>query len=132
MRILAVLFWVMAGAAWAQTPMTGDEFETYTRGKTLTFMESGQAYGIEQYLPGRQVRWAFDNDECQDGHWFEADPALICFVYDGSDAGPQCWNFFRTDKGLRARFMGTTDGRELYEARASRAPLLCLGPEVGV
>ncbi len=131
LRMIAFLL-LMAGAGWAQTPMNGDEFDAYTRGKTLTFMESGQAYGIEQYLAGRRVTWAFDNGECQYGSWSEPEPGMICFIYEGSDAGEQCWNFFETETGLRAKFVGATDGRELYEARRSRLPLLCLGPEVGV
>ncbi len=118
--------------AQAQPAMTGEEFDTYTKGKTLTFMENGQAYGIEQYLPGRRVTWAFDNGDCQNGHWNEPETGMICFIYEDSDAGQQCWNFFRTDSGLRAKFIGATDGRELYEAQRSRLPLLCLGPEVGV
>jgi len=138
---LILLLILLGGTAQAQTPMSGEEFDAYTRGKTLTFMESGQAYGIEQYLPGRRVTWAFDNGECQNGYWFEPEPAVICFLYEGTVNGEQCWNFFKTDTGLRAKFLGSEDGRELYEARRSRLPMLCLGlafsashllPRVGV
>ncbi len=118
--------------AWAQPPMSGDEFDAYTKGNTLTFLENGQPYGIEQYLDRRRVTWAFDNGECQQGYWFEPEPAKICFVYEGSDGGENCWNFFRTDTGLRAMFLGALEGEPLYEARRSRLPMLCLGPEVGV
>ncbi len=129
---LIVFLMFTSTAAQSQSAMSGEEFDTYTLGNTLTFMENGQAYGIEQYLPGRQVTWAFDNGDCQKGHWFEPEAGMICFVYLGSDAGQQCWNFFRTDTGLRAKFIGATNGRELYEAQRSRLPLLCLGPQVGV
>ncbi len=131
--IRIILLLVLLGTpAGAQTAMTGDEFDAYTIGKTLTFMENGQAYGIEQYLPGRRVTWAFDNGACQKGRWFEAEPTTICFIYDKIPNQSQCWKFFKSETGILARFIGETGGRELYEARRSRLPLLCLGPEVGV
>jgi len=128
--ILAFIF--TAASAHAQTPLTGDEFETYTKGRTLTYFEGGLAYGIEQYLPDRQVRWAFDGSDCKDGKWWEAEKGLICFTYENTPDNTQCWNFFKSRKGLRAVFMSEPEGRALYEARASRQPMLCLGPKVGV
>ncbi|MEE9388030.1 MAG: hypothetical protein V3U96_05440 [Paracoccaceae bacterium] len=130
-RIIAFLM-LLSQAAAAQSAMSGDEFDAYTLGKTLTFMENGQAYGVEQYLPGRRVTWAFDNGDCKTGRWNEPETGMICFSYEGSDEGAQCWNFFRIETGLRAKFLGVTDGRELYEARRSLSPMLCLGPQVGV
>lgn len=136
LRLLILLILANAGTltpAVAQQAMTGAEFDAYTRGKTLTYYESGRPYGIEQYLGGKRVTWAFDDGECQKGTWVEPEPALICFTYENT-AGEQCWNFFQTDTGLRATFVGgaQADGPTLYEARRSRYPLLCLGPEVGV
>jgi hypothetical protein len=135
-RLLILLILFSAGAltpARAQQAMTGAEFDAYTRGKTLTYYESDRPYGIEQYLGGRRVTWAFDDGECQKGTWFEPEPALICFSYENTP-DDQCWNFFQTETGLRATFIGETpgDAPTLYEARRSRYPLLCLGPEVGV
>lgn len=128
----AILGFVLcAGPAVSESPMTGAEFEAYTIGKTLTYLESGFAYGAERYKPNRQVVWAFDGDDCKDGEWYEPQPGLICFVYEDGIDGPQCWNFFRTETGLRARFASETEGRELYETRPNTKPLLCLGPEVG-
>lgn len=134
MQRLIILLVFLAGAAQAQAqvPMGGEEFDAYTRGQTLTFIENGQAYGIEQYLSGRRVIWAFENGACLDGYWSEPAPGVICFVYQGSGGDQQCWNFFQTDTGLLAKFIGAADGQQLYEARRSRRPLLCLGPEVGV
>ncbi len=134
-RLLFLLL-LFAGAptvAAAQQAMTGTEFDAYTRGKTLTYSESGQTYGIEQYLGGKRVTWAFDDGECLKGEWYEPEPALICFLYENTP-DPQCWQFFQTATGLRATFIGDSDiqGPTLYEARRSRYPLLCLGPEVGV
>ncbi|MBV1903064.1 MAG: hypothetical protein KUG58_05450 [Marinosulfonomonas sp.] len=129
-RLIAVLIF-SAASAHAQTPLTGDEFETYTQGRTLTYFDGGQAYGIEEYRPGRQVRWAFDGSDCQDGKWWEAEKGLICFTYENAPDDTQCWNFFKSRKGLQAVFMSEPEGRTLYEARASHQPMLCLGPEVG-
>ena len=114
----------------AETPMSGAEFEAYVNGRTLTYAENGVIYGIEEYLPNRRVRWAFTEDECRDGFWYEEDNQ-ICFVYEG-DIGLQCWRFTRSGSGLIARFMGAGDGREVYEAQQSKEPLRCLGPDVGV
>lgn len=129
---LACTIVLSSTVVFAETPLSGAEFDAYTTGKTLTFLENGQAYGIEQYRPGRQVRWAFDDGDCQDGEWYEPETGLICFAYENSPGGPQCWNFFKKDNGLMAKFANEPDGTELYEARQSHAPLICLGPEVGV
>ena len=111
------------------TPMTGAEFEAYTTGKTLSFSSLGQPYGAEQYLPGRRVMWAFTEDICRKGIWYE-DAGQICFSYD-YDPTPQCWVFWR-DAGLNALFMGQEDGTRLKEIAQSPSPLPCAGPEVGV
>jgi hypothetical protein len=113
----------------AETPLSGAEFEAYTTGKTLTFASQGQVYGAEQYLPGRRVKWAFTEDICREGTWYE-DAGQICFVYD-YDPTPQCWIFWQ-DGGLRARFVSTDSGTELHEVSQSTGPLPCAGPEVGV
>lgn len=110
-------------------PLTGAEFDAYATGKTLTFAEDGLPYGAEEYLPGKRVRWAFDQDTCKEGIWYEEDQN-ICFVYEDGFA-PQCWQFFiETDK-LKAVFQGES-GTELYEAWTSDGPLACMGPHIGV
>ncbi|WP_417244772.1 hypothetical protein [Celeribacter sp.] len=112
-----------------QGPLTGAEFDAYATGKTLTYAESGEPYGAEEYLPGKRVRWAFDKDTCKEGIWYEQDQN-ICFIYeDGMD--PQCWQFFVEHDKLKAVFQGDS-GLELYEAWASDGPLSCMGPQVGV
>src|SRR5690606_36748291 len=110
-------------------PMTASDFEAYVTGRTLTYNSDGTPYGIEQYLKNRRVRWAFLDDECVEGEWFESS-GLICFVYENNDV-PQCWSFERGAAGLVARFENNPDGSELYEARQSKDPLVCLGPKVG-
>lgn len=120
----------LALPAAAQDAMTPEEFEAYVTGRTLTYHDEGVAYGIEQYLPDRRVRWAYLGDECWDGYWYgEGDN--ICFVYEG-DATPKCWRFTRSGDGISAVFMGAENGRELYEVENSNDPLICLGPDVGV
>ena len=110
--------------------MSASEFEAYTTGKTLTFLENGQAYGAEEYKPGREVIWSFLDGECQEGTWY-AQGKQICFVYEGAEDTPQCWEFYREGSGLRAIFAGEA-ATELFEALQSPEPLVCLGPEIGV
>lgn len=110
-------------------PLTGSEFEAYATGKTLTFAEDGTPYGAEQYLPGQRVRWAFDQDTCKEGIWYEQDQN-ICFIYEDG-ATPQCWQFFVESDKLKAIFQGES-GTELYEAWASDGPLSCMADYVGV
>ncbi len=128
--LLALALLAAAPAGAGDAPMTAAEFESYATGRTLTYGIGGQIYGIEQYLPGRRVRWAFAGDVCRIGHWYESG-AEICFVYE-HDQTPQCWMFFRTGEGLRARFMGDGDATDLSEVAQSDAPLACAGPDVGV
>jgi hypothetical protein len=120
----------IAGQATAQTLMTAAEFEAYATGKTLTYASGGEIYGVEQYLPGRRVRWAFVDDTCRIGHWYEAGEE-ICFVYE-HDATPQCWTFHLAGGKLQARFMDDPPRTELSEVAQTDGPLQCTGPDVGV
>lgn len=133
MRLILFILLTLAAPAFAQEdrPLTAAEFEAYTTGKTLTFATSGNApYGAEEYLPGRRVRWAFEEQECKDGQWFE-DAGQICFVYE-DDPEPQCWSFFLTPQGLRAQFENRQDTAPLYSVAESPEPLFCPGPQIGV
>lgn len=127
---LALLPQVLGAAETAAPPaMTGAEFEAYTANKTLMFSSRGESYGAEQYLPGRRVMWAFTDDICREGIWYE-EAGQICFVYD-YDPVPQCWVFW-LDGGLNALFRGDADGTRLKEVAQSPGALPCAGPEVGV
>ncbi|WP_054301677.1 hypothetical protein [Gemmobacter sp. LW-1] len=128
--VLALALLLSPLAAAAQTPITAAEFEAYATGKTLTYAQGGTIFGTEQYLPNRRVRWAFTAQECQEGHWYEAD-SQICFVYE-SESDPQCWAFWQEGGRLKARFAGDPDGTELTEVEQSKTPLACAGPDVGV
>lgn len=122
---------LMLSPAAALAQMSAAEFEAYVTGRTLTYADRGVVYGIEEYLPNRRVRWAFNGDQCREGFWYEAD-GQICFVYEDRPGSPQCWQFTKRAGRLSAVYMGSEDGRELYEAQNSDEPLACLGPKVGV
>ncbi|MFA5538546.1 MAG: hypothetical protein WDA23_05010 [Gemmobacter sp.] len=123
------------GAASAETAISGAEFESRVTGRTLTFGLGGEPYGIERYLPGRKVIWAFIGAECQRGLWYEDAPGLICFTYE-HDPTPQCWRFYDDGGGgsgaLRARFQGAGGGNDLIEVENSDEPMICPGPRIGV
>lgn len=127
--IAAALAAATPGAA-AQSPMTAEEFESYTTGKTLYFYSQGQAYGVEEYRENRRVTWSFLDGACKEGTWYPQGEQ-ICFVYEDNPT-PQCWTFYRDGGGLRALFEGRETGTELYEAGEADEPMLCLGPDVGV
>ncbi|HBZ45426.1 MAG TPA: hypothetical protein DEO85_15540 [Maritimibacter sp.] len=129
---LLILMALLAAPVMAQDglPLTPGEFEAYATGKTLTYGFEGQAYGGEEYLPNRKVRWSFLDGRCKDGYWYPSGDE-ICFVYE-DDPTPQCWIFYRKPDGLIAQFANNDEYQELYETGESDEPLLCLGPEVGV
>lgn len=131
MRVFACLIWaVTALPALSQSLMTAQEFDAYTRGKTLYYGDGATPYGAEIYLPNRRVRWSFLDGECKDGEWYEQD-GLICFVYEDRP-DPQCWSFTEGSNGLIARFENDPAVTPLYEANESTQEMLCLGPKVGV
>ena len=111
-------------------PMSAADFERYVTGKTLYFGQSGQAYGVEEYLPDRRVRWSFLDGKCKDGYWYE-EASQICFVYEDNPA-PQCWSFFKEGTGLHAVFENDPNSTVLYEANQNDEPMICMGPDVGV
>lgn len=129
-QILALALCALALPASAAEPMSASEFEAYVTGKTLYFGMQGQAYGVEEYLPDREVRWSFLDGKCKDGYWFEQS-GQICFVYDDTPE-PQCWSFFKEGSGLRAVFENDPSSTVLYEANQNDEPMTCMGPDVGV
>lgn len=113
-----------------RVPLDAAAFDAYVTGKTITYHQFGQAYGVEEYLPDRRVRWAFTDTECQYGHWYQQDDH-ICFVYE-YDPAPQCWIFWMDGRGLNGLYDGNPEGSELTEVSRSTDPLPCPGPDVGV
>lgn len=121
---------LLAVPALADEPVGAEAFEAYTTGKTLIYGNAGGPYGIEEYLPGRQVRWSFLDGDCVEGSWFPEGDA-ICFRYEAYDR-TQCWLFFQSESGLTAQPLEDPDGSALYEVSRSKGPMICKGPEVGV
>lgn len=119
-----------AVAAEPGAPLDAAGFDALTVGRTLYYNSGGQPYGVEQYLPGRKVVWAFLGDDCRKGEWYE-EGGFICFVYEDNPA-PQCWTFWDSDQGLVARFRGDPEGLPLIAVEQSPEPMQCLGPNVGV
>ena len=108
--------------------MTAEEFDAYTRGKTLTFgFADDTPYGAESYLGGRRVIWTWLDGSCEWGKWYPQDEA-ICFVYEFDDE-PQCWLFWDRPEGLEAVYLNEPDTTVLYEAQETGG-ISCPGPGV--
>jgi hypothetical protein len=88
----------------AQERLTGNDFDAFTRGQTFYYGYDLEAYGAEEYLDDRRVRWSFLDGECKDGYWYDTPENLICFVYEDRPDAPQCWAFFNDSEALRAQF----------------------------
>lgn len=128
--VIPLSLMLLAPALEAQDTMGAAAFEAYTQGKTFYYGAQGTAYGAEEYLSDRRVRWSFLDGDCQTGYWYK-DDGLICFVYDDRP-DPQCWSFVKTANGLVARYLTETRETELYEVEQSDEPLECKGPRIGV
>ena len=128
--LLVILACLTAPLAAAETRMTAEAFDAYTRGKTLFYGFEGQLYGVERYMDGRRVVWSFLDGRCRDGIWYEEN-GQICFVYEDRP-DPQCWSFAQGAGGLIARFENDPTATQLYEAEDIGEDMICYGPEVGV
>ncbi len=121
---------LLASALLAEAPMTAEQFDRYTRGKTLFYGFGGDPYGVERYLDGRRVIWSFLDGQCKNGIWYE-EAGEICFVYEDRP-DPQCWTFTLGAGGLIARFEDDPEPTELYVAGETGEEMVCIGPDVGV
>ena len=130
LKPLLILLSLCAVMARADTPMSAEAFDAYTRGKTLIYGAQGQPYGAERYLDNRRVIWSFLDGKCKYGEWYEQ-AGKICFVYEDR-LEPQCWTFLQGPDGLVARFENDPEATELYEAQNTGDELLCHGPDIGV
>jgi hypothetical protein len=128
-KLLACLV-LTSGPALAEVPLTAEEFDSLTRGRTMTWAEFGTVYGVEQYLPDRRVRWTVLGDDCKTGHWYMNGPA-ICFQYE-DDPAPDCWEITRSGTDLLARYTTNPAEAEPVVVQETTEPLACFGPEVGV
>ncbi|MFV0335199.1 MAG: hypothetical protein ACK5JR_14155 [Tropicimonas sp.] len=128
--VLSLVLLATGHAALAQTPLTAEQFDAFTRGRTLMYHFHGQAYGAERYEADRKVTWSFLDGDCRKGRWYPQGH-LICFAYEDRET-PQCWTFYAEGGSLRAMFESPDNGLELYEAGETDEDLLCLGPKIGV
>jgi hypothetical protein len=117
--------------AFAQTPMTADEFDAYVTGKTLSYHApaSGTVFGTEEYLPGRKVRWNETSSTCSIGRWY-VEGQDICFIYD-DDPEPVCWTYWLHDGKLLASPAEDYPEASPYDVLASATPLSCSNPQTG-
>ncbi|WP_299947634.1 hypothetical protein [uncultured Ruegeria sp.] len=129
-RTALILLTLVTQPVAAQSPLSGAEFDAYTRGKTLFYGFDGRVYGVERYLPNRRVIWSFLDGNCVEGVWYEQENQ-ICFLYEDR-LDPQCWVFSQSGGGLTAQFEGDPTATELYEAEDVGEEMLCYGPDVGV
>ena len=129
MRWLSAL-WLISTTAAAEPLLTAEAFDALTLGRTMTWAEYGQVYGVEQYLPGRRVRWTVLGDDCKLGHWYADGPA-ICFLYE-DDPTPACWDISLSGSGMHALDTGDPPGSEPVVIEDTSDELPCFGPEVGV
>jgi hypothetical protein len=120
---------LLATPALAEDPLTAETFDALTLGRTMTWAEFGQVYGVEHYLPDRRVRWTVLGDDCRHGHWYPQGE-LICFQYE-NDPEPDCWTITQVGSGLHARFAGTAAEAAPVVVAETSEPMACFGPEVG-
>ncbi len=132
MRALLILAALFATPVLAETPapMSAEEFEAATTGQTITYALNGRVDQIEQYLPGRRVRWADPQGRCMVGYWYD-NGGLICFEYDDA-SGPHCWTYWQAEGGIVGRVAGAPAGMDLTEVARTTEPVACIGPDVGV
>ncbi|NPD16905.1 hypothetical protein HOY34_17060 [Xinfangfangia sp. D13-10-4-6] len=105
------------------------EFDAYVTGKTLTWSQYGQVYGIEEYMEDRRVRWKTAPEECQYGRWYQRG-SYICFAYEYSP-GEHCWVFTMKDGGLTALAEFAFPGQDIVAIDETAEGLDCPAPDVG-
>jgi hypothetical protein len=130
LRVFALILCLTPLSAAAERVMTAAEFEAFSTGKTMDYAIGSDAWGREEYLPGRRVRFSFTDDECRFGSWYEQGQ-MVCFIYDG-DTDPKCWTYFTDGKNVTTQFAPDGPAATLSSVRPTKEPLVCLGPEVGV
>lgn len=128
---LGLLLSLIPGGLLAQTPLTGAEFNARVAGGTFVINVPGQEpYGIEAYLPNRQVMWGYLGGDCTAGEWYETTPGTICFEYDGLGDGPTCWNYFETDGQFLASLIDD-ENQPMYEKVETDLTVDCVDAFLG-
>jgi hypothetical protein len=129
-RIILTLALLAASPVLAEAPLTAEEFDAFSVGKTLDYAVDGVIYGSESYLPERRVIDADIGGPCRPGRW-EPHGDQICFIYDGSTA-LHCWRFWRRGDGLLAEITDSPPDAPPITVTIADTPLACAGPDVGV
>ncbi len=123
MKRAALLAILLAGAATAGEPISGEEFRRLSEGWTLHFAdESGEWFGSEQYFADGRTLWLPRGGQCEPGAW-DAAAGEVCFRYA---VGVSCWRLFRD--GADGLVAETADGSPPLRLRLvgrEREPLLC-------
>lgn len=131
MRLALVLsFGLLASPVAAETLLDAERFDALTQGRSMSWTEFGQVYGVEQYLPDRRVRWTFLGDTCVEGSWYP-DGSAICFQYEDRP-DPVCWEMTLAPTGIYATLTGTFGPPSQVVVEETSEPMACFGPEVGV
>lgn len=128
MRLLFALA-VLSAPVQAQDLLTAEEFDALTINRTMTWASYGLVYGVEQYLPGRRVRWTEIGDDCKLGHWYQEGQA-ICFLYE-DDPTPACWEITLSGAGMLAVELSDPEGAEPVQIEETTETMPCFGPEIG-
>jgi hypothetical protein len=126
---LALALLCAASTASAQ-PMTAEDFDRWSTGRTLDYYVDGIFWGSEQHLPDRQTRDSDGDGHCRAGEWF-AEGDAICFLYQDAP-GTHCWRFRRDGTTVIAEILGSDPAGPLITVIPSDRPLACSGPQVGV
>lgn len=124
-----LLLTLLASPLQAQDLLTAAEFDALTLGRTMTWADYGQVYGVEQYLPGRRVRWTELGDDCKLGHWYPEGDA-ICFLYE-DDPTPACWEISLSGSGMLALDLADVIAEPPVVIEETSESMPCFGPEVG-
>ena len=115
---LALAGSVLFGPAFADDPVTAEEFRAFSEGYTLHVEdETGQYFGSEQYPGDNQAIWLPAEGECLHGVWAPVKDK-ICFLYETGDLS--CWKVFR-DGSAAMRFQ-SVPAYEDVEHQAPEAP----------
>ena len=128
-RVAALLLAALVAPVHADPLLTAEEFDALTLGRTMTWSEFGQVYGVEQYLPDHRVRWTELGDDCKLGHWYQ-DGDAICFLYE-DDPTPACWQISLSGSGMQAHYLSDPPESETAVVEETHDSMPCFGPEVG-
>lgn len=126
----ALVFGLLATPVWAETPMSGAEFDAFVTGKTFSYAREGVVFGTESYRAKGRLIWLGADGLCLAGSWI-ADAGEICFIYDADGTGiPRvCAQVEARGAGLRAAERGGGEVVGLPVATPDMSA--CTGPALG-